>query len=77
MKLLVGKVLIETDNIEFVEWQSAHTVKIYFVSGYELEVVCGITTKHHAVWDQDADGFIQTLLNTNEGRIGGRSSSLR
>ena len=65
VKLLVGKVLIETDNIEFVEWQSAHTVKIWFTSGYELEVMCGITAKHNAVWHKNACHFIQTLLDTN------------
>ena len=64
MKLLLGKTLIETDHIETVERMSPQTVKIQFRSGKTLEVVCGMKTTHPAVSDQDADGFIQTLLNT-------------
>ena len=65
MKLLLGKLLIETDHIETVERVSSHTVKIGFVSGYVLEVHCGIKITAPAVWDQDADGFIQTIQNTD------------
>lgn len=65
MKLLIGNVLIETDNIEAVEKLTTHTVRLYFVSGYTLEVVCGLKSTHRAVWDQDADGLIQTLQNTD------------
>ena len=64
MKLLLGKLLIETDHIETVERVTAHTLKVGFVSGYVLEVSCGIKTTPPAVWDQDADGFIQTIQNT-------------
>lgn len=63
MKLLVGKVLIETDHIEIVEKVAPHTVKLVFVSGNVLEVHCGIKSSSAAVWDQAADGFIQTLQN--------------
>lgn len=65
MKLLLGKLLIETDHIETVERVGAHTVKIGFVSGYTLGVHCGINTTTPAVWNQDADGFIQTIQNTD------------
>ena len=49
MKLLVGKVLIETDHIETVEKLSPHTVKVFFVSGRTLEVICGIKSTTPAV----------------------------
>ena len=65
MKLRVGKFLIETDYIEMVEWLSPHTAKLYFVSGTTLDVVCGIKTTAPATWDQEAEGFIQTLENTD------------
>ena len=65
MKLLLGKFLIETDHIEVIEKAGPHTVKVGFVSGYILEVHCGIKTTALAVWDQDADGFIQTIQNTD------------
>lgn len=66
MKLLLGKVLIETDHIEGIERLSAHSVKIHFVSGYQLDVTCGIQTTARATSEQDADGFIQTILNTDQ-----------
>ena len=69
MKLLLGKLLIETDHIETIERVAPHTVKIGFVSGYILEVHCGIKTTAPAVWNQDADGFIQTLQNTDDPRL--------
>ena len=65
MKLLVGKVLIETDCIETAEILTTHTVRLNFISGYTLEVVCGLKSTHNAVWNQDADGFIQTIQNTD------------
>ena len=65
MKLLLGKLLIETDYIETVERVAPHTVKVGFVSGYILEVHCGIKTTAPAVWDQNADGFIQTIQNAD------------
>ena len=65
MKLLLGKLLIETDHIEIVEKVAPHSVQIVFVSGNTLEVHCGIKTTGPAVWDQDADGFIQTIQNTD------------
>lgn len=63
MKLLLGKVLIETDYIESVERVAPHTVKVFFVYGNTLEVRCGIKTNAVATWNQDADGFIQTIQN--------------
>ena len=65
MKLRMGDVLIETDYIEIVERVAHHTVKLFFVSGHVLEVHCGVKSKAPAIWDQDADGFIQTLQNTD------------
>ena len=65
MKLRIGKFLIETDHIEMVEQLSPHTVKLYFVSGEILDVVCGIKTTAPATWDQEAAEFIQTLQNTD------------
>lgn len=64
MKLLLGKVLIETDHIESAEIVAPHTVKLYFISGAELDVHCGIESTALATWEQEAAGFIQTLLNT-------------
>ena len=65
MKLLVGKVLMETDHIEVVEQLSPHTVRVYFVSGQTCEVVCGIKTTGPAFWEQDVEGFMQTIQNTD------------
>ena len=69
MKLRVGKFLIETNHIEMAERLSPHTAKLYFVSGKTLEVICGLKTTAPATWDQDADGFIQTLQNTDSAEI--------
>lgn len=66
MKLQVGKILIETDYIERVERQSEHTVKLFFVSGRSVDVVCGIKTTAAATWPQDADAFIRVLQNTEK-----------
>lgn len=66
MKLQVGKILIETDYIEMVEQLSDHTVKLFFVSGKSLDVVCGIKTTAAAIWPQDADAFIRMLQNTEK-----------
>ena len=66
MKLQVGKFLIETGYIEIVERLSDHTVKLFFVSGKSLDVVCGIKTTTAATWPQDADAFIQVLQNTEK-----------
>jgi hypothetical protein len=65
MKLQVGKFLIETDYIEMVDRMSEHTVKLCFLSGKSLDVVCGIKTvsASAATWPQDADAFIQVLQN--------------
>ena len=69
MKLLVGKVLIETDYIEAVEQLSPHTVRIYFVSGHTFEVVCGIKTSGPAFWNQKVEGFMQTIQNTDSAKL--------
>ncbi len=65
MKLRMGDVLIETDHIEIVERVAHHTVKLFFVSGKVLDVHCGVKSDAPAVWNQDADGLIQTLQNTD------------
>ena len=65
MKLHLGNMLIETDYIEIVERVAPHTVKLFFVSGKALEVHCGIKSEAAATWNQDADGFIQTMQNTD------------
>ena len=65
MKLRMGDVLIETDHIEIVERVAPHTVKLFFVSGKVLEVHCGVKSDAAAVWDQDANGLIQTVQNTD------------
>ena len=62
MKLQVGKFFIETDYIEMIERLSDHTVKLFFVSGETLDVVCGIKTTAAATWPEDTDAFIKTLL---------------
>lgn len=63
MKLRIGDFLIETDHIEMIEWLSEYNVKIFFVSGRTLDVVCGIRTTSPAFWDQPAEEFIQTIHN--------------
>ena len=65
MKLRLEKVLIETDHIESIERTSVHTVNIQMVSGQVIEVVCGVQTDAPTVWDQMAEGFIQTIQNTD------------
>ena len=70
MKLRLEKVLIETDHIETLEKVSTHTVKIGFVSGHVLVVHCGIKSTIPALWNQDADGFIQTIENTDTLKFG-------
>ena len=65
MKLRLGDTLIETDYIEIAERVSSHTVKLYFISGAVLDVHCGVKSNATATWNQDADGFIQTLHNTD------------
>lgn len=65
MKLRLGDVLIETDHIEMADKVSPHTVKLVFISGTKLEVHCGVKSKAPATWNQDAEGLIQTLENTN------------
>ena len=65
MKLRLGNVLIETNHIEVVERVAPHTCKVFFVSGYVLDVHCGIKSDAAAVSDQDANGFIQTIENTD------------
>ena len=72
MKLRLGDVLIETDYIEIVERVAHHTVKLFFISGKVLEVHCGVKSNAPAVWNQDADGFIQTLQNTDTAKYFGR-----
>lgn len=69
MKLLLGKVLIETNHIESIERISVYTVNIHMVSGQVVEVVCGVKTDMPAVWDQMADGFIQTIQNTDYSKL--------
>ena len=65
MKLRIGDFLIETDHIEMIEWLSEYNVKIFFVSGRTLDVVCGIQTTSSAFWNQTAEEFIQTIHNTD------------
>lgn len=61
MKLFLGNHLIETDYIESVERLAAHSVKIYFVSGYELTVTCGVKSIGSAQWPEDADKFMAVI----------------
>lgn len=65
MKLRLGDVLIETDYIEIAERVAPHTVKLYFRSGTVLDVHCGVKSNALATWNQDADGLLQTLENTD------------
>ena len=73
MKLRLGDTLIETDYIEYVERVASHTVKVFFVSGKTLDVHCGIKSDAAATWDQDADGFLQTLQNTDAVKVFGKA----
>ena len=75
MKMRLGNVLIETNHIERVERVSTYTVKVFFVSGNVLEVHCGIKSSARAIWDQDADGFIQTIHNTDAVKVFDKEST--
>lgn len=70
MKLQVGEVVIETDNIETVTKETDHNVTVKFVSGNSLQVVCGIQTIGKAFWQEDSDHFIETILEMDAKRSG-------
>ena len=72
MKLLLGKVLIETNHIEYVERIAPHTVRLFFVSGAKVDVHCGVKSDAAATWNQDADGLIQTIQNTDAVKVFGK-----
>ena len=65
MKLRLGDVLIETDYVEMADRVAPHTVTLVFISGTTLDVHCGVKSEAAATWNQDADGFLQTLENTD------------
>jgi len=65
MKLRLGDVLIETDYIEMADKVAPHTVKLVFISGKTLDVHCGVKSNTPATWNQDAEGLLQTLENTD------------
>lgn len=65
MKLRLGDILIETNYIEMAEKVAPHTVKLTFISGTTLDVHCGIKSDAPATWNQDANGLLQTLENTD------------
>ena len=44
MKLILNKVMIEVNHIEAIVQKSTQTCEIQFVSGYTIEVVCGVKT---------------------------------
>ena len=56
---------IETDHIEMAGRVAPHTVKFVFISGTTLDVQCGVKLEAAVTWNQDADGFLQTLENTD------------
>ncbi|MDE0554031.1 MAG: hypothetical protein OXI24_07445 [Candidatus Poribacteria bacterium] len=39
-------------------------VKIHFISEYRLEVICGIKSTNLIAMSENADNFIEILLNT-------------
>ena len=65
MKLRLGDVLIETNHIEMADKVAPHTVKLTFTSGTTLDVHCGVKSNAAATWNQDAEGLLQTLENTD------------
>ena len=65
MKLRLGDVLIKVDHIEFADKVAPHTVKLVFVSETTLDVHCGIKSDRAATWNQDAEGFLHMLENTD------------
>jgi len=65
MKLRLGDVLIETNYIEMADKVAPHTVKLVFISGKTLDVHCGVKSNAAATWNQDAEGLLQTLENTD------------
>lgn len=65
MRLLLGNHLIETDYIESVEKLAPHSVKLYFISGHQLTVTCGVKSIGSAFWPEDANKFMTLLANTD------------
>lgn len=65
MKLRLGDVLIETNYIEIADKVAPHTVKLFFLSESTLDVHCGVKSEAPATWNQDAEGLLQTLENTD------------
>ena len=68
MKLRCGNTVIETDHIEYTQKFSSGSAKIYFTSGYTLDVVCGIKTSDSraATFDGTAEQFLNTIENTDK-----------
>lgn len=65
MKLRLGDVLIETNYIEMADKVAPHTVKLFFLSGKTLDVHCGVKSEAPATWNQDAEGLLRALENTD------------
>ena len=66
MKLQLGNVVIETDNIEYTEKIDNRTVDIYFISGIKVEVDCDdFYSTNSATWDGDTDNLIQVILEVD------------
>lgn len=64
MKLLLGNHLIETDYIESVERLAVYSVKIRFISGYELICSCGVKpVGKDAQYPEDADKLMELFGN--------------
>ena len=68
MKFRCGDTVIETDYIEYVQKQSSSAARIYFISGYVLDVVCGIKTTdpRAATFDGTADQFLDSIESTDK-----------
>lgn len=68
MKLRCGDTVIETDYIEYAQKQGSSTAKIFFISGYVLDVVCGVKTTdpRAATFEGTADQFLDAIENTDK-----------
>lgn len=63
MKLELGRTVIETNNIEFIEKTDDHTVEVHFISGKLKEIDCdNIFSTSRATWDGNADDLMQIIL---------------
>ena len=68
MKLRFSDTVIEIDHIAYTQKLSYGTVRVHFISGDVLDVVCGIKTTDPRVvtFEGTAEEFLDTIENTDK-----------